>query len=345
MADGMVSRGIVTVTGASGFLGSTLCRFLLERGAAVRAVHRRANPPSRLAGLAALERAGSGELTIVRADLETADGARRAVEGCAAVVHAAARVTDWGTAKDFLKANYEVTVGLLDAAEAAGCTRFVSVGTVGVHGLGGHRGTTERGPYYGGLNHYQHSKLLGEKAVLSRNRPGFATSSLRMGYLYGPGDTTSTYRMFRAIEAGFFGYIGDGNARTSLMYVEDACRALYAALRGDAAAGQAINITDASAVTWKELVETMYRALGSRGKPRRLPKSLATLAAGILTAGARLAGSTKGPVLSSYRVLRSTTDCVYSNEKARVLLGFRPTVSLREGMERTAAAYLSSKNS
>jgi nucleoside-diphosphate-sugar epimerase len=166
-----------------------------------------------------------------------------------------------------------------------------------------------------------------------------------MGYLYGPGDTTSTYRMFRAIEAGVFGWIGDGDARTSLTYVDDACQALHAALTSAPAAGQAINVTDGSAVTWKDLVRTMFAVLGSPGKPRRVPKTLAYAAAGILSAAARLSGSSRGPPLTLFRVRRVTTDCVFSNEKARRLLGFQPSVSWREGLERAAAAYHSSKQS
>jgi nucleoside-diphosphate-sugar epimerase len=335
----------VAVTGASGFLGSTLCRVLLEQGCAVRAVHRRQGTPPVLAALAASATAtGRGQdLTLVSADLESVESARLAVEGCTAVVHAAARVTDWGSEKVFLSANVDATVALLDAAESAGCSRFVYVGTTGVHGLQGHRGTTEAGPYYGGLNHYQRTKRLAEDAVLSRNRPGFTTTSLRMGYLYGPGDTTTTNRMFRAIEMGTFGWIGDGSARTSLIYVEDACRALSAALTSTRVAGQYINITDGSAVSWKDLTTEMYRTVGSRRRPRGVPKAIALAMAGLLTAGARLTRSRSGPVLSAFRVRRSTTDCIFSNAKAQDLLGFRPTVTYIEGMRRAAAAWLTSR--
>jgi nucleoside-diphosphate-sugar epimerase len=338
-----VSGMRVAVTGASGFLGSTLCRLLQEQGVAVRAVHRRQGTPPALADVAATAAARGRDLTLVSADLESVEGARRAVEGCSAVVHAAARVTDWGSEREFLSANLDATAALLDAAEAVGCSRFVYVSTTGVHGLQGHRGTTEAGPYYGGLNHYQRSKRLAEKAVLGRNRPGFTTTSLRMGYLYGPADTTTTYRMFRAIETGTFGWIGDGSARTSLIYVEDACRALAAALTSKGVAGQCINITDGSAVAWKDLVTEMYRALGSMRRPRGVPKPIALAVAGLLTAGAHLMGSRNGPALSAFRVRRSTTDCVFSNEKARDLLGFQPTVSFAEGLKRAADAWASSR--
>jgi nucleoside-diphosphate-sugar epimerase len=332
--------GAIGVTGAGGFLGSRLCRMLVEQGMRVRAVHRRDSTPPALAELAA--RPGAA-VELVSADLESADGPRRAVEGCSALIHAAARVSDWGTREQYLRANFEATVALLHAAEKAGCARFVAVGTVGVHGMGSHRGTTEEGPYYGDLPDYQDTKLMAERAVLARNGPGFATSVLRMGYLYGPGDTTSTYRIFRAIEAGVFGYIGDGSARTSMIYVDDACRALIAALSSTETAGQAINITDGSAVSWKELTEEMYAVLGSRARPLRIPRALAAAGASILTAGARLVRSSRGPVLTAYRVRRQTTDFVFSNEKARRLLGFAPSVTYAEGMKLAAAAYRSSK--
>jgi nucleoside-diphosphate-sugar epimerase len=255
------------------------------------------------------------------------------------VIHAAGLARDWGKAESFRRANVEATAHLLDAAEEAGCAEFVFVGSISVHGFGRHEGSTEEGPYYRLMHPYPASKLEAERAVLSRNRPGFRTSSLRLGYVYGPGDTTSTYRMLDAASKGAFGCVGRGGNRTSLVYVDEACAALALALGNARVAGQAVNIVGDEAPTWLELSREIYRAAGALGRPKRVPRALAWAAAIAMTAAYRLAGSAEGPPLNAFRVRRSTAEYVFSNAKARCLLGFSPSIGYREGLALAAAAY------
>jgi nucleoside-diphosphate-sugar epimerase len=74
----------VLVTGAAGIGGDAVCRLLLEEGFRVRAAD--VAPPQ--GDLRALLREGDGDF--VRCDTRTPDDCRRAVAGCAAVVHLAA---------------------------------------------------------------------------------------------------------------------------------------------------------------------------------------------------------------------------------------------------------------
>ena len=71
----------VFVTGGTGLTGANVCRQLIERGDAVRALVR--NPDE----AAALAEIG---VELVQADLVEADDVARAAEGCAAAIHCAA---------------------------------------------------------------------------------------------------------------------------------------------------------------------------------------------------------------------------------------------------------------
>ena len=79
---------------------------------------------------------------------------------------------------------------------------FVRIGSIAVHGFGLHAQTTEEGPYYPLCCPYQRTKKQAEEEVLTRSAPGFRTVVLRPANVYGPGDTTTFYRLLAAQERG-----------------------------------------------------------------------------------------------------------------------------------------------
>jgi nucleoside-diphosphate-sugar epimerase len=325
--------GPIVLTGASGFLGKRLAALLCEQGFAVRAVYRRPEPPPELASLA--ERG----VALIRADLDDEEGMKAALTGAQAVIHAAALARDWGPASAFKSSNVDATLRLLKAARAAGAQEFVFVSSISVHGFGSHKASSEEGPYYPLSHLYPRSKLEAEQAVLAENGPGFSACSLRLGYIFGPGDTTSSYRMFDAARRGAFGWIGSGRNRTSMVYVDDAAQALASALGKPTVAGQAINVVGDETISWRDFARAVYDAIGASGRPIGVPKALAWIGAALLSAGARVSGSIEGPPMTFYRVRRSTVEYVFSNGKAKRLLGFAPRTGIREGLALAAAAY------
>jgi nucleoside-diphosphate-sugar epimerase len=146
--------------------------------------------------------------------------------------------------------------------------------------------------------------------------------------------------MYDAITDGIFGYIGSGQALTCPIYIDDLCAGTLAALDRQESGGEAILLTDGQNVTWKNYVNVMFAAIGSRKRPVTMPKSLAFAAARVMTAAARAIRSSVAPPLTMYRVEQGSRDYHFSNEKARALLGFEPTVFYEDGLVRTARAYL-----
>jgi len=335
----------VLVTGASGFIGQRLCQALARRGDRVRALYRRRTPPPALAALAA---PGGAEapfrpVELLRADLAQPGRAAQAAEGMDAVIHVAALASDWGPYELFKRENYDATASLLAAAEAAGAKAFVYIGSAVVSGFGPHVDSTEEGPYYPLKYPYQVTKRLAERLVLGRNRPGFKTVAIRPCNVYGPGDRTTTYKMFEAILGGVFGYLGSGEAYTCPVYVDDLCEGIVAALDRDQAAGEAIILTDGQKVRWKDYAEELYSAIGSRKRPLSLPVPLAAAAARAMGAAALALRCEGAPPLTMYRVEQASQDYHFSNEKARRLLGFEPRVFYKEGLGLAARAFLAER--
>lgn len=322
----------VLVTGASGFIGGWIARGLAERGYAVRALYRRPRPP------AFLERLAAGKVEIERRDLAWPEDARAAVRGMEAVVHAAALASDWGDAELFRRQNVEITVRLVEEARAAGCRVFVYLSSISVHGFGPHVQTNEEGPYYPLGNPYQRTKKQAEEAVLAANGPGFRTVALRPADVYGPGDTTTFYRLLEAQERGIRGTLGGGLRLASLVAVEDLVQAAALALEREQSAGQAFNITGGEPNTWRQLLGYTASLLGVRPW-LELPLFVARPVAAVLAAVYGFLGIRRDPPLTPYRVEHVAYDFDFSIEKAQRLLGFSPTVGWREGLARTVAAY------
>jgi nucleoside-diphosphate-sugar epimerase len=288
--------------------------------------------PTRLAELAAYG------AEVMRLDLAGPDGAARAVCGMEGVVHAAALTTDWGSAEQFRRMNYELTTALVEAAREEGCRVFVYIGSVAVHGFGPHVDSTEDGPYYPSINPYQTTKKAAEEYVLGCNAPTFRTTCLRPGNAYGPYDTTLLYPMLDAMRKGVKLTLGGGRSLTCPVYVEDLAEAVALALSCEQSAGEVINVTGGERVSWGEFLGYAAELLGARpwiGLPVPLARAVAVALSGLYT----LLGIRSPPPLTRYRVEQVTHDYHFSIAKARALLGYEPKVGWREGLRRAVRAY------
>lgn len=330
----MSSKGFrkILVTGSSGFIGGWTARILAERGYAVRAQYRRSRIPTHLEEI----RRRGAELQ--RGDLTVVDDVRSLLRDVEAVIHCAAMVRDWGYEQDFFLQNVEVTKRLVEEARRAGCRAFVFLSSLSVYGFGVHRHSTEEGPFYPYVSGYQRSKKAAEEVVLSCSAPDFRVAVLRSGNAYGPGDTTTFYRLLAAQERGVRGTVSGGRVLTSPVYVEDLVEAVILALENEAAAGQVFNIASGEEVTWAEMMQYSAKLLGARPW-FELPITLTWILCYLLSAVYRLFRLKAAPVVSPYRVAHIAWDYNFSIAKARRVLGYDPKTDWRTGLSRTVAAY------
>ncbi len=324
---------LALVTGANGFIGSNLVKILIERGWKVRSMVLKGTPLDFIEGF---------DTEIVYGDITEPETLLSAVEGVDVVFHLAAIASDWGPEELFMRVNAGGTLNMLEASARAGVKRFVYMSSVAVHAYNGHRGTDETAPrdcpsylYYG------RSKIKGEDYVNQFHSEGKIEGVIiRPGlFPFGPNDTTSFYKLARALEKGAFSYVNGGRAKVSTAYVENLVHGLELAGKHEKASGEVFIIADPWIVTWKELIEKFCDALGVKHPWLSIPYPVASIAASIMEKIWLLFKIKGEPPVTRYRALLMKDDLVFSSKKAQKLLGYSPIVDFDEAIKRTVAWY------
>lgn len=310
----------VLITGAAGFLGAALCDRLTSEGDEVVGVDRVADPARGV-------HAG-----------DTTDPApwRALLDGCDAVIHTAAVVSNAVDLDEQWRINVLGTRRVVEAARDAGVRRVVHLSSVRAFSdTGFPDGVTEDHPVRPDGNPYVDTKIASEHVVLQAHAAGEVDAVvIRPGDVYGPGSVPWILKPLDAIRSGQFLLPAMGGGIHSPVYVDDLVSGVVLALRAPEAAGQVFTIAGPRGVRSDEYFGHLYRMLGRRG-PLGIPTGPAVALAHAADRLNRLRGARSDVNAISMRYLarRGT----YSIEKARTVLGYEPAVDLDEGMRRTEA--------
>jgi nucleoside-diphosphate-sugar epimerase len=317
----------IFVTGASGFVGGAATKKLVGASHVVRAMSRSEKSDAAIRALGAEP---------VRCDLETVTAAH--VGEAEIVLHCAAFVEQWGPADAWKRFNVDGAARMLKAAREARARRFVHIGTEAALFHGQHlRGVDEtyplapRSPYP-----YSSTKAQAEMLALEANAPGFETIVLRPRFIWGPGDTTLLPTIEAMAKAGKFMWVDGGRAMTSTTHIDNLVHAIELAL-DSGRGGEAYFILDDGVRSMREMISAMAAARGVSLGNRSVPGWLAD-ALGALFEGAWRALPLKGePPLTRFGAMIMSRDSVLKDDKARAELGYRPVVSVEDGLRGLAA--------
>lgn len=323
----------VLVTGASGLLGGGVARTLADRGDDVTVLQRR---PSGLG------------LREVRGDITDPTTVARAVKGCDAVVHLAAKVNVTGAWEDYRRINVDGTAELLKACLEAGVPRMVHVSSPSV----AHAGSSLVGASSGAADpagargNYARSKAMAERLALAADARGeLAVVAIRPHLVWGPGDTQLVERIGRRARSGRLPIIGSGAPLVDTVYVDNAVDALAAALdRSEEARGQSLVVTNGEPRPIGEILGEWARATGAPAPSRHVPAALARLTgSGVdaVTALRQRLGHdlTSDPPITRFLAEQLSTAHWFDQRQTRRVLGWTPRVSLDEGFTRLREWY------
>lgn len=324
----------VLVTGAHGFLGSHIALRLLRAGVSVRAL---ISPWGQTHNLTAqLE---NPALEIVRADLtspESLDGTCTAID---VVVHAAARVADWGPWEAFEKTNVEGTRALVQEAVRAGAGRFVFVSSVAVHRYTGFRDADTRTlPRNNTTSPYAYSKILAEDLIMAERK--LESVIVRPGlWPFGQNDVTFG-RVVHALERGTLPLVRGGEAVLNTAYAPNFAAGVQLAALLPEAAGKVYLIADEGMPSWRELFSEFSHYLGKRPPQLNLPgRPTKAVASGVEATWSALFPQTEPPI-TKYRAGLMARDVHFSIAHAREELGFQPKDSWKAALRITIDHHL-----
>ena len=326
------------VSGGNGFIGRYIVEQLLARGDEVRVVGRGDYPELRAMGV-----------LCVRADLAAEQPVAAALQGCDVVFHVAAKAGVWGEWADYYRNNVSATQFILRQAVRANVPRFVFTSSPSVvFGEESVEGADESRPYPARfLAPYPHTKALAEQWVLRQT--DIMTTAIRPPLVWGPRDTNILPRIITRAKAGRLRQIGDGTNLVDVTYVENAAEAHLAAadrLSEDSPLrGRAYFIGQEQPVNLWQFINTLLELVSVPPVPPRpvIPYALARQVAAVIEDTYRLTRQQNEPPFTRLLVAQLANSRYFDLSAARRDLDYGPRIFTHEGLQRTAAARLYSK--
>lgn len=311
------------VTGANGFVGSTLCARLRRDGVSVRGAVR------------ALNSKPDGAEAFAIGSLSAETNWTKALKNVEQVVHLAARVHVMNDKSsdplaEFRRVNVEGTAALARQAAVAGVRRFLFLSSVKVNGeftKPGRPFTADDAP--APEDPYGVSKHEAEQALrqIAADR-GMEVVIIRPPLVYGPGVKANFESMMRWLARGVpLPLAAVTQNRRSLVALDNLVDLIVTCLNHPAAANQSFLVSDGEDLSTAQLLKRMGAAMGQPARLFYMPPALLKLGATLLNKPGiyqRLCGSLQLDIA-----------------KTRQLLDWTPLVSVDEGLRRAAEGFRS----
>ncbi len=316
----------ILVTGATGFTGKNLIKKLLEKGYHVKVLVRK--PNNELKKL---------NVEISHGDIINKDEVENAVKGCDAVIHLAAAWQNYKVpANYYYKVNVKGTKNLLDASLKFNVKKFVHCSTGGVLGHISKPPANENCPYNPG-DVYQVTKMEGEKLALKYSKERkLNVSVIRPAPIYGIGDQR-ILKLFKQIKKGRFFMLGKGNICYHLVNVDDLVNGFMLALEKKESEGQVYIIGGNECPTLNELVKILAKVLDVDIKIIHLPFWPVYFISFLCELICKPLGI--NPFIFRRRVDWFRKNRSFDISKAKKEIGYKPKISLEEGLRITAEWY------
>lgn len=311
----------ILITGATGFVGSSLIQRLLKEDVRLIATV--------LDGEATEHLPTVVERVVVQPLSESIDYST-SLQHVDIVIHLAARVhimqdTATDSLQEIRKVNLHGTERLARQAARAGVKRFVYISTIKVHGE-----ETDT-PYYedsllAPLDPYGTSKAEAEAALWRvAEETGLEVAIIRPPLVYGPGVKANFRQLISYVRRGVPLPFASICNKRSFIYVDNLADALVCCAIHPIVIGRTYLVSDGEDVSTPELIRLVASALGVSARLFPFPLGLLRIAGRILGKSAAIER-----LIGSLRV---------DSSKIRREQGWQPPFTMEQGLKETAEWY------
>ena len=303
----------VLVTGGGGFIGSRLCERLVQSGATVRAFVRYTSR-AEIGLLRFLEPDILKKIEIIRGDLRDFSAVAQSLRGVDIVFHLGALISipySYVHPVETVQTNVLGTLNILEACRKSGA-KLVHTSTSEVYGTALRVPIDEDHPLQG-QSPYSASKIGADKLVESYFRSfGLPTVTVRPFNTYGPGQSTRAVipTIITQALAGGVVRLGNLDAIRDFTYLDDTVEGFLLTAQADTWNGETYNLGSGEEISIGAIAALIFRLMGKQAE-------------------IQLEKNRLRPEKSE--VLRLISD----NRKAKLELGWQPTVGMEEGLQRT----------
>jgi nucleoside-diphosphate-sugar epimerase len=322
----------ILITGAAGFVGQHLAPVLVAHGVRIRGTTRRISNVNH--EIESIEWVSVGEIGPKTDWKET-------LHGVDTVIHLAALAhqTDprhQPNEAEFMAVNADGTRRLAEAAlRSGGVRRFVFVSSIGSVAESSENLVDENTPARP-VSPYGRSKLAGEQAVKEVfDGSVMEWCVLRPVLVYGPGNPGNMARLLRLVKSQVPLPLDGIKNRRSFVFVGNLVDAIECAAFTPGLSGRVFHVADDEAVSTPDLIREIGIAAGQRVRLWPAPRWSLGLAARGGDLAARLGVRTG---LDTYSLRRLESSLTVSIEALKTASGWRPRVSLADGLRATLKA-------
>ena len=253
----------ILVTGSSGFIGSHLTEYLVERGYEVVAFDRYNNNNH----YGWLEKSKyKKKIEFILGDIRDYDSVNKAMKGCQSVMHLAALIGipySYISPTAYIKTNVEGTLNILESAKNLKLKQVIITSTSEVYGTAIKKKLSENDELKA-QSPYAASKIAADQLSLSYYRSfGLPVKIIRPFNTFGPRQSARAVIPSIITQALSKNKIKIGNLNTTrdFLYVEDLCAAYEKILKSKKLLGEVINVGVDSEISIKNLILKISKIL------------------------------------------------------------------------------------
>jgi nucleoside-diphosphate-sugar epimerase len=251
-----------------------------------------------------------------------------------AIIHLAGKAHDLkkvSNPTDYYEANFELTKQLFDAFLNSEASVFIFMSTVKAV-ADGVEGILTEGAVANPKTHYGIAKQQAEQYILYRELPeGKRVYILRPCMIHGPGNKGNLNLLYKLVSKGLPWPLGDFKNERSFLSVENLCFVVKELLENTAIPSGVYQVSDDTALSTNELIQLLGVSLGKKNRTLNIPSSW-------IKGVARLGDYLNLP-LNSERLQKLTENYVVSNHKIVGAIGKPLPIGSKEGLLKTFHSF------